>query len=469
MERSINTIILDNSNQYGCKTAIIDSKESISFQEVYECTHNLQKSFIELGFQLGQVIACELDKTINSALIYYALVGLSCPVLAVTERERSTFDYSYLLSFHERSDQKYFRKIQLRNRDIYVYSNANYAGSMYQDSVYINCTSGTTGGKKFGLTSWKALYTNASGACKAISFQQDKTFLCLFPAFMHFHECVLVPMLVGGTIVLGDMTDLDDCARLICENKVTHIHGTPSQLIQLSTRVNKHEIQVECIQAGGGSLSPVTKQTIENAFGCIVRRSWGSTETTGVCIIDDNSDEDNCLGRPIEGYTIVVYDKDQNCENTKGTGLMVVKGDGLISYLYDGDEKKQINGRLQLNDIITIGDDGRVFFMGREGNMIKCAGNNIYPENIRKVINQHPSVIDSVVLPVNDDNMGEIPAAYVVTNEELNFFELRKYCMQFLPNWMLPKKIYFAKEMPFNSSGKINLRAVKECLSTKMI
>ena len=64
-------------------------------------------------------------------------------------------------------------------------------------------------------------------------------------------------------------------------------------------------------------------------------------------------------------------------------------------------------------DMVYRSPDGCYFYRGRSDNMVVCGGENVYPENVEKVINSHTDVLNSMVYPVTDPHFGTVLNAKV--------------------------------------------------------
>lgn len=97
--------------------------------------------------------------------------------------------------------------------------------------------------------------------------------------------------------------------------------------------------------------------------------------------------------------------------------------------------------------------------------MILTGGENIYPQEVECVLNEHPDVRESVVVGEEDNRWGQIVTAYIVGDRpELTSRELDHFCKAHLqlPNYKRPRKYIWISEIPRNSAGKILRRELRE-------
>ena len=95
--------------------------------------------------------------------------------------------------------------------------------------------------------------------------------------------------------------------------------------------------------------------------------------------------------------------------------------------------------------------------------MIIRGGFNIYPRDIEEVLNRHPAVIESAVIGVSSERMGEEVKAFVVTRADVDAETLKAYChRESLANYKTPSEIEFVSALPRNAVGKIDKKELRK-------
>nr|WP_319001921.1 hypothetical protein [Clostridium algoriphilum] len=111
-----------------------------------------------------------------------------------------------------------------------------------------------------------------------------------------------------------------------------------------------------------------------------------------------------------------------------------------------------------------VDDEGYVYIVAREKNIIKSGGIRISPKEIEDVILQIPEVVECAVIGVLDDILGEAVKAFVVLIENkpyIDFKYILSFCKQRMPTYKTPRYIEFLNTLPKNSSGKVLLKKLK--------
>jgi len=116
-------------------------------------------------------------------------------------------------------------------------------------------------------------------------------------------------------------------------------------------------------------------------------------------------------------------------------------------------------------DVGFIDNEGELHVVGRVDDMILSGGENIYPQEVEKVLCEHPNVREAVVVGEEDKRWGQIVTAFIVSDStELTPQALDQFCKAHrrLPNYKRPRKYVFISEVPRNSAGKILRRELRD-------
>ena len=103
-----------------------------------------------------------------------------------------------------------------------------------------------------------------------------------------------------------------------------------------------------------------------------------------------------------------------------------------MGYILNGIVVPELNadGWMTVRDVGYEDEEGFIYIVGREKNMILFGGINIFPEEIESVLHEHPAVDEIVIVGVNDSYWGEKPVAIVkgsATRQQLKSFAYNDY------------------------------------------
>lgn len=120
--------------------------------------------------------------------------------------------------------------------------------------------------------------------------------------------------------------------------------------------------------------------------------------------------------------------------------------------------KRVTDGWYDTGDIMRRDEHGFFFFVGRADDMFVCGGENVYPAEVEKLLETHPSVSQAIVVPAPNALKGEIPIAFVVPRAGANVSEqaLKAFTLENGPAYRHPRRILFKTVMPLSGPGKID-------------
>jgi acyl-CoA synthetase (AMP-forming)/AMP-acid ligase II len=120
------------------------------------------------------------------------------------------------------------------------------------------------------------------------------------------------------------------------------------------------------------------------------------------------------------------------------------------------------DGWYRTGDIVRRDANGFHFFVGRADDMFVCAGENIYPGEIEGLLERHPAVHQASLVPVADDERGQIPVAFVVPRPGVaaSEDELKSHALAHAMPVKHPRRIWFVPELPLTGTNKIDRRAL---------
>jgi long-chain acyl-CoA synthetase len=113
---------------------------------------------------------------------------------------------------------------------------------------------------------------------------------------------------------------------------------------------------------------------------------------------------------------------------------------------------------LYSGDIARMDEDGYFYIVDRKKDMALIGGFNVYPNNVEKVIKEHPAVLEVGVAAIpHPEHVGqEALKAWVVVKPDktLSEQELIDHCSKFLAGYEVPRRYAFVKEIPKTTVGK---------------
>ncbi len=167
------------------------------------------------------------------------------------------------------------------------------------------------------------------------------------------------------------------------------------------------------------------------------------------------------LGHPIAGSEVELAD------GTADEGILLMRNPALMPGYHNLPEqtaKVMRNGWYYSGDVMRRDASGFYYFVGRADDMFVCAGENIYPGEVEKLLERHPQVQQAVVVPLPDEERSQVPVAFIVTrtDEQPSGADIRKFALDHGPAYQHPRRIKFVGDLPWIGTNKVDRKALIE-------
>ena len=238
---------------------------------------------------------------------------------------------------------------------------------------------------------------------------------------------------------------------------------------------------LRAISYGGGKMpQPTIEAALELLPDTNFVNAYGLTETSSTVALlgpDEHreafasSDEEvrkriSSVGKPLPSIEVSIRDENGSELPQGEPGEIWVRGE-QVSGEYKGVELTLTeDGWFPTNDGGWLDGEGYLFVTGRIDDVIVKGGQNISPGEIEEILLRHPSVSDAAAIGVPDQQWGEkIVAAVVIhTDLEVDQEELKTSVKNVLRSNRTPDEVVFLDELPYNETGKLLRRVLKEDL-----
>ncbi|NRQ33080.1 AMP-binding protein [Nonomuraea sp. NN258] len=348
------------------------------------------------------------------------------------------------------------------------------------DPGYVMFTSGSTGRPKGVHVSARALAERLDGLRRVPGFGADHSFLALTAVSFDIALAeTLLPMVTGGSVVAVDRrarVDTDRFGAAVETYRPAVVQATPSfwRLMLASGWSGRRGLTLWC----GGE--PMTKSLAQALLPCgdELWNLYGPTEATiWATAWRVSPDHEISLGEPLPGTTLRLFDGDRQVTGPGTAGEIVLSGAGLADgYLGAGPEQDPRFAARGTDAAPAYGTGDRaryradrsLEFLGRSDTQVKLRGHRIELGEIEAVLEEHPSVVDAiVVLVAGDRHDGGTLAAAVTTRGQVTTRELRRWLADRLPAPMLPRSLHLAGSLPRTTAGKLDRVRIAETLTPR--
>lgn len=166
------------------------------------------------------------------------------------------------------------------------------------------------------------------------------------------------------------------------------------------------------------------------------------------------------LGYPVEGGDVRLVDGPNADE-----GVLMMRNPALM-FGYHGlpaqTAKALRDGWYYSGDVLRRDKDGFYYFVGRADDMFVCSGENIYPVEVEKMLERHPAVQQAAVVPLPDDERGQMPVAFIVARPgaEPSHEDLKAFALANGPAYQYPRRIKVMDDLPWAGTNKVDRKAL---------
>ena len=289
--------------------------------------------------------------------------------------------------------------------------------------------------------------------------------------------CGLATLLAGGTLILQPRINLDAAFDAIQRFRAKTMIGVPTlyRMILEHHRLDQYDLSSVAFWFCGGDVLPVEiGKRWQDKFGKTIHQGYGATETCGgvsMCPVDMENPPKS-VGRIVPSKKVKIVDAATLDPVLPGEpGELLVSSKYMVTaYLKKPEETA--NSFIDLEgvkwyrtaDIMSMDEDGNLYFVDRTVDTIKHKGYRISASEIESVLQEHPAVIGSCVVGIPDEKFGERIKAYVVLKEDIKGitgYELIKWCRQNLVSYKIPQYIEFRDMLPKSKVGKLLRREIR--------
>ena len=190
---------------------------------------------------------------------------------------------------------------------------------------------------------------------------------------------------------------------------------------------------------------------------------YGATEASArLTYIDPGQLENkiNSIGKTIPGVQIKILDQNNKELPAGQTGELVATGKNIMfGYFKDPatTAKALDENGYHTGDQGYMDEDGFYFVKGRKDSLLKVGGHRINPQEIEDAVMETDLVVESAVLGVKDDLLGnKLITLATPKNKDIDETMILSKCSHLLPKYKMPTEIILVKILPKNANGKID-------------
>ncbi len=463
----------------------------LTYGELFDGAEQIAAVLDASGLQPGDRVAVQVDKSIEAVQLYLATVmagGVFLPLNpAYTKAEIAYFltDATPVIVVCDPNRQTEISKISGASELLTLGKDSD--GSLMDlayecapgfqsvtrasdDLAAILYTSGTTGKSKGAMLSHGNLASNSETLCDAWRFSQDDVLIHALPIF-HTHGLFVatnVALLAGASVHFLPGFDTDAIIEAMPTS--TALMGVPTfytRLLEHPGLTPETVSNMRLFISGSAPLLVDTHEKWEARTGHRILERYGMTETNmNTSNPYDGERRAGTVGLPLPDVELRITNDGADVAQGE-IGLIEVRGPNVFTGYWKMPEKTA--EELRPDGWFITGDqgcrdaDGYVTIVGREKDMVITGGFNVYPKEVEALIDEIRGVKESAVIGVPHPDFGEGVVAIVIRDDDtVTEAGIADALAHSLARYKQPKKTLFLPELPRNTMGKVQKKALRE-------
>lgn len=356
-----------------------------------------------------------------------------------------------------------------------VARSGSFPGICEDDVADILLTSGTTGYPKGVMLTHANAVATGIAVSGALGLRETDVYQSAFPLFTSsgFHFNLLSVFSVGATIIVEPEFDVERMLETIARERTTVYLGVPAAYIFMLEAYDddRHDLSsVRLFDYGG---APMAKEVIRQLFTRFpwveLRQTYGLTEAgpTGTYLPGDLAiDKLGSVGKAMPLCEVQCLQSDLRVVSVGEVGEIVIRGPTVMAGYYknpEATESSHHDGWLWTGDLGTVDEDGFLYYVDRNKDIIIRGGLNISSMEVENALFEHPDIQEVAVVATPHRELGEDVFVFAVmkAGATVTVEDLRSFCSERLADYKIPRKFQFIDELPRNPTGKIQKNVLR--------
>ena len=513
-QRLLSEGLFASVEKYPEKNAVISGEDNYTYHQLLEESLSLAFSLTERGLKKGDRVLIYMENSWELAVSIYA-VSIAGGVFVVVNPQTKAEKLRYIA---EDSGAKILITEYRLNREYVVFSDKPgpvrnllvkggenmqiTTGSVVtedldkiinersdpvvfprvipNDLAALIYTSGSTGDPKGVMMTHESMVFATWSLIEYLRLTPEERIMLVLPmSFDYGLYQLLMSVTIGATLIIEkNFIFLGSIYKRINETKPTVFPGVPTTFSMMASSYKRDPISFPSIKkitntaaALSPELIPVLKKIFPNA---LIFKMYGLTECKRVSYLEPEliDQKPASVGKAIPGTEVFILDEKGKEAGPDETGVLYVRGPHVMLGYWKKEElsKEMLKpGKLPwerilcTNDLFRMDEEGFLYFVGRNDDIIKTRGEKVSPLEVEKVINRLKGVKESAVIGIPDEIMGEVIVAFVSPeNNELTVKDVQHYCSTQLESFMIPQKVILMDDLPKTANRKIDKLLLKK-------
>jgi long-chain acyl-CoA synthetase len=279
----------------------------------------------------------------------------------------------------------------------------------------------------------------------------------------------------GGTLFIEERFDAERTLSLIHEQRLTHAYLVPTMYVRMlalppevRARYDLRSMRFVC--STGSPCPPQVKRAMIEWWGPVIHECYGASELGYMTLLTSEQAlrKPGSAGLAMPGVVLKILDDEGRELPVGAPGLIYIHQPATPDFSYVGNAEARARmerqGLKTMGDVGYLDDDGFLFIVDRQADMVISGGVNIYPVEIEHVLQGMPGVADCAVFGIPDDEFGEALAAAVqpAPCAALDAEAVRGWLRERIAGYKVPRVVTLHQQLPREDTGKIFKRRLRD-------
>jgi len=486
------------------KEAVADKQITLTYHQLAERTGYVATKLLEVGVNRGDRIAFFLDHNVEQAIAILAISAVGAVFVPIN----SVLFPEQVIHIIKDSGARLLLTTKKKGRalagmlencpdlmEIWLVEDLKgsktierFCYSIEMDLAAILYTSGSTGSPKGVMISHRNLLSGCSIVSDYLQLDSSDYLLGVLPLSFDYGLNQLITMLaLGGSYRFFSFNIPNEIVNALVKYKITGLAGVPPMWALLA-RSSLGRTPLPYLRRITNSGGVVPANVLEKLRKMLPETKiflmYGLTEAFRSTYLPpaEFALRPSSMGKAIPNTEILVVSDSGRLCGANEVGELVHRGPTVsMGYWQRPEETAKIfrphpiqcpekddnEHVLYSGDLVKFDEEGFFYFEGRRDAMIKCSGYRISPNEIEEIVFKSDLIKEAAAVGVNDVSMGQKIIVFVVPigseNIDADFLpsKIIDFCTEFLPSYMVPRKVEIVESIPKTASGKVDYVSLK--------
>ena len=498
---TVSDLLRVHATEASSKEAVVDGNRSLTYSDLLNHSVCFANVLRERGARPGDRVCLFLPRSLESVISFFAAQLLGAVAIFVNDVLKAK-QVNHILTHsgasHMISNARLIDSIGLEHfavETILSVDDVKFADvadrnircpAIGNDLALIIYTSGSTGLPKGIMLSHNNLLSGTHIISDYLNLTADDVLISLLPfSFDYGLNQLLTSVWAGATLVIQKSLFPPDICRTLTRRNITGMPAVPllwQQLMGSHSPFSKTVFpRLRYLTNTGGRLPENLVRRLRTCHpNADIYLMYGLTEAfrstyLKPCLVDSKP---GSIGQAIPNVEILVCNDRGGICGPDEVGMLVHRGANIaLGYWRDPEATARVFGTMaferngvQYNervvfsgDLVKKDEEGDLYFVGREDNMMKSHGIRLSPEEVEELMYSSGLLLSVVVFDVPGDGPEYDIIAAVIPKKQDSFQTegLFDFCKGQMPKYMIPCSIITCASFPKTSTGKPDRRKIR--------